>query len=229
MPGKSVVKFPGHVSFLGAAGNNDNNLLPPNSSEQSTGQQPSNPFWAQTRGQIILPHKSYPILFPALSLLKRTLHLGPGFSYLNQMRKTDLLKGFICFSFPDLSSRDWLMLHLREITPREAEFWCSWCILVLSLSFNHTGSNLTWLCARTDAQAHSSSSGAKGGSYLHAEVRFYLGWLPEWLQGRFLSCTSLRDATWFSTRAARLQARAEAFSCLYCLSLVAWWHQEMRW
>lgn len=85
------------------------------------------------------------------------LRLGPEFSYLNRMRKTDLLKRFICFSFPDLSSRDWVMLHLRQTAPREVGFWWSWCILVLTLSFNHTGPNLTWLCARTDAQARSPS------------------------------------------------------------------------
>lgn len=92
MPGKSVLRFPGHVSFPGAASTTATNFCLQTRRSRARGNGPPTPSELRLRVSSSSHINQHPILFPVLSLLKGTLQLGPEFSYLNQIRKTDLLK-----------------------------------------------------------------------------------------------------------------------------------------
>lgn len=172
LAGESSLKFPEPFSFLGAASSAAINFCL--QTHQSIGQWLPNPFIAQTKVSTSSHLNQHQILFPVHSLLKETLHLGPVF-LLKPNKENWLTKKVIYFNFRDLSSRDWVMLHLQERIWREAGFWQSLCITVLTLSFNHTGPNFTCDSVQVLKHKHIIPAGMSRGDHTSKQKWDFFG------------------------------------------------------
>lgn len=153
---------------------------------QSTGQWLCNPSIAQTKVSTSSHINQHQILFLVLSLLKGTLHLGPVFLF-KPNKENSLIEKVTCFNFPDLSSRDWVLLHLQERIWREASFGQSPCVSVLTLSFNHTRPNFTCQSLQVLKHKHIIPAGMWKGDCTSKQTWDFLEGSLSWVSARQMS------------------------------------------